>query len=122
MAPTRKKIKFIVLLTEYCFGRPPQRVSHYVTAKYSLMGLSKTMAIELARYGSTVNMISPGMTNTDLLNNLPSKLIEIEEKKNPLKRIAEPEDIANAVLFLASEESNYYNGTNLLINGGNVIF
>jgi len=67
-------------------------------------------------------MISPGMTNTGLLSNFPSKLIELTAQKNLLKRIAEPKDIANVALFLASEESDYLNGVNIAVNGGNVMF
>ena len=63
--------KFIILLSEVCFGSPPKGFSHYVTAKYALLGFAKSLAIELSAYNSTVNMISPGMIETDLLSNLP---------------------------------------------------
>ena len=113
--------RFIIILTEYCLGKPPAGLAPYVVAKYALMGFAKTMAVELARYGSTVNMISPGMVKTDLLANVPSKLIEMAGEQNPLKRIAEPEDIARVVSFLASDEAGYLNGVNIPVNGGNVI-
>lgn len=114
----KNKIKFIIILTEYCIGKPPASLSHYITAKYGLMGMAKSMAVELTKYNCTVNMVSPGMTSTSLISNLPPKLIEITAKNNPLERIAEPEDVANIVLFLASDESDYINGTNILVNGG----
>lgn len=115
------RTKFIVILTEYCIGKPPSGLSDYITAKYSLMGLAKSMASELAKYSTTVNMISPGMTETNLISNLPPKLIEITAQNNPLKRIAMPKDIAGAVLFLASDDSAYINGANIVVNGGRVM-
>lgn len=117
----RHKTKFIIILTEYCIGKPPAGLSHYVSAKYCLMGFAKSMAIELAKYSCTVNMISPGMTDTDLIKNLPPKLVEITSESNPLKRIATAKDVANVVLFLSSEDSDYLNGVNLLVNGGGIM-
>ncbi|MFA5880409.1 MAG: SDR family oxidoreductase [Candidatus Margulisiibacteriota bacterium] len=118
----KHKTKFIILLTEYCIGVPPASLSDYITAKYGLMGLAKSLAVELAGYNCTVNMISPGMTKTSLLSNLPPKLIEITAMKNPLKRIAIPRDVANVALFLASDDSDYLNGVNITVNGGSVMF
>lgn len=118
----KKKTKFIIVLSEYCIGSPPKGLSHYITSKYAVMGLSKTMAVELAQYGCTVNMVTPGMVSTSLLENLPPKLIEITENQNPLKRIACPDDVSNVVSFLASEKSDYLNGVNITVNGGGVMF
>jgi len=61
------------------------------------------------------------MVETDLLQNLPKKLIEINSIKNPLKRNAKPRDISNLISFLASENSEYINGANILVNGGKVL-
>ncbi len=118
---TKHKTKFIILLTEYCIGKPPAGISHYIAAKYCLMGLAKSMAVELAKYNCTVNMVSPGMVETDLLSNLPPKLIELTAESNPLKRIATPKDVANVVLFLSSDDSDYLNGVNITVNGGGVM-
>lgn len=115
------KTKIIVILTEYCFGKPASGVSDYVTAKHGLMGFSKSLAVEFARYGSTVNMVSPGMTQTDLIAGLPAKAVELAELGNPLKRIAVPQDVAGVVSFLASDASDYLNGVNILVNGGGVM-
>ena len=118
----KHKTKFIVLLTEYCIGSPPKGLSHYVTSKYAAMGMAKTMAVELSQYNCTVNMISPGMVETPLLDGLPSKLIEMTAYQNPMKRNAYPEDISNTISFLASDQSDYLNGTNIVVNGGGKIF
>ncbi|MDO8505876.1 MAG: SDR family oxidoreductase [bacterium] len=115
--PTR----FIVILTEYCFGKPPSGLAPYVTAKYALMGFAKTMAVELGRYGCTVSMVSPGMVQTELLSSVPLKLVEINVTQNPLKRIATPGDVSNVVAFLASDQSNYLNGAHITVNGGSVM-
>jgi len=115
------KTKFIIILTEYCIGKPPTGISHYITAKYSLMGLAKSMAVELAKYNCTVNMISPGIVKTGLTSNLPQKIIDIYTEDNPLKRLATPKDVADVVLFLSSEEANYLNGVNIIVNGGEVM-
>lgn len=117
----KHKTKFIILLTEYCIGKPPAGISHYVAAKYCLMGLAKSMAVELSRNNCTVNMVSPGMVETDLISNLPPKLVEITAENNPLKKIATPKDVANVVLFLSSDDSDYLNGANITVNGGSVM-
>ena len=117
----KMKLKFIIIGTEYCLGRPPSGLSHYVQAKYSLMGFAKSMVVDLARYQCTVNMVSPGMVATPLIARLPPKLIEMTAEANPLKRIATPKDVANAVAFLADDASDYLNGVHLTVNGGNTM-
>ena len=115
---TKHKTKIIIILTEYCIGTPPKGLSYYVTSKYAAMGMAKSMAIELSQYDSTVNMISPGMVETPLLDDLPSKLVEMTAYQNPMKRNAVPKDVSNAISFLASDQSDYLNGTNITLNGG----
>jgi len=114
------KIKFVVVLTEYCIGKPPAGISNYITAKYGLMGFVKAMASELSRGNCTFNMVSPGMVDTKLLSNLPPKLIEITAHQNPLGRISKPKDVANVLSFLVSDKADYLNGVNIPINGGNI--
>lgn len=114
-------IKFITVLTEYCFGKPPIMLSHYVTAKYGLMGFVKSMSSELTANNCTFNMVSPGMVDTPLLDKLHPKIREVNAFKNPMKRIAQPSDVAEAISFLISEKAGYLNGVNILINGGNVL-
>lgn len=114
------KIKFIIVLTEYCFGKPPSKIAPYITAKYGLMGLVKSMASEFNPKKFTFNMVSPGMVNTNLLKNLPPKMSELTSYNNPMKRIAEPIDVARVIAFLISDEADYLNGVNIPINGGNI--
>jgi len=117
----KKKLKFILIGTEYCFGRPPAGLSHYVQAKYALLGFAKSMAVDLANYNCTVNLVSPGMVETPLISQLPPKLIEITAETNPLKRIATPKDVANTVSFLAGDRADYLNGVDITVNGGNIM-
>ena len=117
----KHKTKVITILTEYCFGKPPKNMIHYLISKYALLGLSKGLAVELANYNSTVNMVSPGIVNTELIKDLPPKFIEIAAYQNPLKRIADVKDVSNIISFLASDESDYLNGVNIPVNGGNNI-
>lgn len=115
------KTKFIIILTEACTGKPPSHMSPYVTAKYALMGFAKTMVAEFSSYNCTVNTVSPGMVQTELLLSSPSKLVEMAAHNNPLKRIATPDDVARVVSFLVSDRSDYLNGTNILVNGGSTM-
>lgn len=115
------KIKFVLVLSEICIGKPSASTSHYATSKYTLLGMAKCMAVDLAKWKCTINMVSPGMVDTKLLSKLPPKLIEITSDQNPLKRIANPEDVANVISFLASSKSDYLNGVNIPVNGGGVM-
>jgi 3-oxoacyl-[acyl-carrier protein] reductase len=116
----KNRMKFIVVLSESCIGKPPSMLSHYVTAKYALMGFVKCMAVELAPYNCMFNMVSPGMVRTGLISNMPAKLVELVEYNNPMKRIATPADVAKVISFLASDDSDYLNGVNIPVNGGNI--
>ena len=117
----KHRTKIITVLTEACIGKPPSRMADYLTAKYALMGFSKALAVELAPYQCTVNMVSPGMTPTGLIEKLPPKMFELTAETNPLKRITTPEDVAQAVAYLASDEAGYLNGVHLPVNGGGVM-
>jgi 3-oxoacyl-[acyl-carrier protein] reductase len=116
------KTKFIVVLSEVSQGQPPKGFSPYVTSKYAAMGMAKTMALELAPFDCRVNMISPGMVETKLLSDLPTKMIEISSFENPLKKNALPEDIAKVASFLLSDDAEFINGANIPVNGGKVLF
>ncbi len=123
--PTMKENKgsrIICILSSYTVGSPPNSISPYVVGKYSLLGLAKCMATELAPAGITVNCISPSMTNTPLISKFPKKLVEINASQNPLGRILEPSDIFSTILFLCVENSNVITGQNIIINGGEVTY
>jgi 3-oxoacyl-[acyl-carrier protein] reductase len=100
------------------FGNVGQ--SNYAATKSALYGLSKTWAKEFSRKGAAVrvNTISPGYIMTDILKTVPQELLDKFAGMTMLGRLGEPREIADAALFLASDESSYLTGHNLSVNGG----
>lgn len=94
--------------------------SNYAATKAGVIGMSKTWAKEFARKGDAVrvNSVAPGYVNTDMMKTVPDKVLNPIREKTMLGRLGEPEEIANAVLFLASDESSFITGHNLSVNGG----
>jgi len=94
--------------------------TNYAATKAGVIGLTKTWAKEFARKGANirVNSIAPGYVSTDMMKTVPDKVLENIKSKTMLGRLGEPEEIAKAVLFLASDESSYITGHNLSVNGG----
>lgn len=113
--------KLIAILSSYLVGRPPSSLSPYIISKYSLLGLLKTMAVELGQYGITCNGISPSMFESKLIEKYPQKLRELNSIDNPLKKLVTPDDISSTTLFLCSELSNFINGENIVVSGGQVM-
>ncbi len=95
--------------------------TNYVAAKAGVIGMTKTWARELGSKGFTANAIAPGFTRTPMVAAMPNKILEQMESKVPVRALGEPRDIANACLFLASEEARYINGATLSVDGGLVI-
>ncbi len=91
--------------------------ANYAAAKAGIIGLTKTAALELARYGVRVNAVAPGFTETDMMAVMPDKIREITLAKIPLGRFGTPEDMAKSVRFLI-EDSDYITGHILHVNGG----
>ncbi len=89
----------------------------YPTSKFAVNGMTKSLARELGCYNIRVNAVAPGITNTDMVANLPKEMIEPLIKTIPLGRIGEPRDIANAFLYLASPMASYVTGTILSVDG-----
>lgn len=111
----------ISVLTSYVHNVPPAKLIPYVTAKYALQGFSKALASELAAKKIRVNMVSPSMSQTPFTAHLPEKLFELEAYKTPLKRLVTPEDVANIVFFLSSNEASFLTGVDIPITGGGVM-
>ncbi len=97
------------------YGQP--RGVAYPMSKYAVNGLTKSLARELGKYNIRVNAVSPGVTNTDMVSNLPKEYIEPLLKTIPLGRMGEPEELANAYLFLASDLASYITGAILQVDG-----
>ncbi len=114
----RKKGKIIFITTQYTESTPPAELIHYVTAKSALNGFAKSLAVELGPHNIQVNLVSPGMTETELIADVPEKARLVAAGKTPLRRLASPSDIANVVSFLFSDNSNYITGETIRVNGG----
>ncbi len=97
-------------------GNPGQ--ANYAAAKAGLEGLTKTVAKEMATRGITVNLVAPGFIETDMTAVLPEKIKERLLGEIPLGRMGQPQEVAAAVAFLASEEASYITGHTLHVNGG----
>ena len=93
-------------------------VSHYAAAKAGVIGFTKSVARELGKYNITVNAVAPGPVDTQLLGSLRATLIERVVKVSPITRLAEPREIANVIVFLASDAASYVTGTVVTVDGG----
>ena len=97
-------------------GNPGQ--ANYTASKAAVEGLTRTIANEVAKRGVTVNCVSPGFINTDILSKIESARLESMMEKVPLGRMGEVNEVADLIFFLSSEESAYITGQVLHINGG----
>ncbi|MFH5973841.1 3-oxoacyl-[acyl-carrier-protein] reductase [Clostridium perfringens] len=94
---------------------------NYAASKAGVIGLTKSLSKELGSRGITVNAVAPGFINTDMTASLSEKVKEEASKNIPLKRLGDPEDVANLVGFLASDASNYITGQVINVDGGMVM-
>lgn len=93
----------------------------FITAKAALQGLSQALAIELAGQGIRVNLVAPGLTDTEQLSEVPERIRLMAAARVPLRRLGRAEDVAGAVAFLASPQSDYLTGETIRVNGGQVM-
>jgi NAD(P)-dependent dehydrogenase (short-subunit alcohol dehydrogenase family) len=91
--------------------------ANYAAAKAGLMGFSKVVALEMARYNITCNVVSPGYTDTEMLKTIPTEILEQVKTRIPMGRLARPEEIAKAVAFLIAD-GDYITGQQIAVNGG----
>ena len=92
--------------------------ANYTASKAGIVAMSKSLAIEYAKKNINVNCISPGFIKTAMTDKIDDKFKEVIVSKIPSARLGEPDDIANAVLFLSSDQSDYINGETIHVNGG----
>jgi 3-oxoacyl-[acyl-carrier protein] reductase len=95
--------------------------TNYVATKAGVIGMTRTWARELGRYKIRVNAVAPGFIATEILRAMPEKVLEGMVARTPLGRMGQPEDIANAFVFLASDAASFVTGTVMSVDGGLVV-
>jgi 3-oxoacyl-[acyl-carrier protein] reductase len=95
--------------------------TNYVATKAGVIGMTKVWARELGRYNVRVNAVAPGFIATEILSSMPEKIIERMKARIPLGRMGQPRDVANAYLFLASDEASFISGAVLRVDGAIVV-
>lgn len=122
--PKMQKAKFgrvLFIQTSYTIGAPPKNTAAYVMAKSAIGGLVKSLAVEYAKFGVTVNCVAPSMMETKFLADTPDLIVEASAADNPMGRNARVEDVVPAMAFLLSEEARFITGVTLPVTGGSAI-
>ena len=122
--PAMSKAKFgrvLFIQTSYTIGCPPKFTAAYVMAKSALAGLVKSLAVEYARFGVTVNCVAPSMMETNFLKDTPELVVQAAAAENPMGRNATPADVVPAMAFLLSDEAGFITGVTLPVTGGSAI-
>lgn len=95
--------------------------TNYVATKAGVIGMTKVWARELGKYKIRVNAVAPGFILTEMVKKMPEKVLANMQEHTPIGRLGEPEDIANAFLWLASDEASFVHGTTISVDGGIVL-
>ncbi len=95
--------------------------TNYVASKAGVIGMTKVWARELGRYNIRVNAVAPGFISTEMVVSMPERVLAGMKDHTPLRRLGQPRDIANAYLFLATDEASFITGTTLRVDGGIVV-
>lgn len=111
----------IIHITAQMLEAPMGNQLSFITAKAALQGFSQALAIELAGQGIRVNLVAPGLTDTEQLSEVPERIRLMAAARVPLRRLGKAEDVAGAVAFLASRQSDYLTGETIRVNGGQVM-
>jgi 3-oxoacyl-[acyl-carrier protein] reductase len=119
-APILRKQRYgkIVSVSAHQAGRPGFGVANYAASKAALEGLTRAAAVELGPANINVNAVAPGFIRTERMSMLPREVIERARKHSVLGRVAEPEDVAQVIAFLCSEEARHVTGQTLVVDGG----
>ncbi|AKD24676.1 Dehydrogenases with different specificities (related to short-chain alcohol dehydrogenases) [Polynucleobacter duraquae] len=113
-----KKGTFTYLSSIFAEGTPPGLQAHYVSTKAALSAFGRSIAAEYGNRGIRSNIVAPGMTQTDMISGVPDKTKLLAKMNTPLRKIATPEDIANAVEFLVGDNSGHITGETIRVCGG----
>ncbi len=110
--------RIVNITTQAIVGQPSLHWTAYATAKAALAMLSRSLAVELGTAGITVNCVSPGMTETAMIGDVPEKIQMLTARQTPLRRLASPEDVAGAVAYLVSNDAAFVTGQTICVDGG----
>jgi len=113
----KSRSKIIFISSQLALKGSPHGAD-YVTSKAGILGLMRSLALELAEKEINVNAVAPGTIDTDIIANYTEKMRQKRTKEIPLRRLGAPEDVANTCLFLASDLSDYITGETINVNGG----
>jgi 3-oxoacyl-[acyl-carrier protein] reductase len=113
--------KIVIMLSSSVFDIPPKFMTHYIITKYALLGMMKALASEYSGRNLNINAISPSMIETKFLDNVDTRLVEMNAAKSIGGRNAEVSEIVPVIRFLLSDESNYIHGSNINVSNGNVM-
>jgi len=116
----KKKGKIVFMLSSYTQNFPPKYLSSYVTVKYALMGLMKSLSVEYAEKGIMVNAVSPSMIETKFLREIPELVVQQTAANSPFGRNLYVEDVVPTFEFLLSDKADLITGQNIVISGGNM--
>lgn len=121
--PFMEKARYgkIIHINSQYLESPETSLLPYITAKGALMGFTRALAFDLAPKGIRVNSVSPGMTDTEQIADVPERVRLLTAARTPLRRLAQPEDVSAAVVFLASERADFLAGETIRVNGGQVM-
>ncbi|MDC6482280.1 SDR family NAD(P)-dependent oxidoreductase [Pelagibacteraceae bacterium] len=114
----KKKSGKIIFVSSTAAERADEGRFVYASSKAAIYSAVRTLSKELGNFSIQVNSVSPGLTRTDILKKTSQKILDEETKRISLKRIGEPDEIANVILFLSSQLSNYISGQNIKVDGG----
>ena len=111
----------VFLSSIFAEGIPPSQQTAYVTVKAGLAAMARSLAVEYGPKGIRVNVVSPGMTQTEMISNIPDKVKMLAKMNTPLRRLADAEDIAATIDFLLSPAARHITGENIRVCGGIVM-
>lgn len=110
--------RVVMVLTAAIEGKNPAYMTSYLTAKHALHGLMKSLSSEYVSKGITVNAVSPSMTDTPFISQMPQVAKTLQIERHPMNRLATVNDIVPAIRYLLSDDSGYVTGQNFIISGG----
>ena len=109
--------KAVVMLSSCLSGRPPKFMSSYVMSKYALLGSVMSLSAEYAEKGICINAVSPDMTDTNFISDIPEMIVEMTRKKNVMKRNLSVDEVLPTIEYLLSDASDKVTGQNIFISG-----